>query len=78
MGNGYLGTGWYGHPKTDGKADAFDPTTGELKATSPTAQIECAHAASAAIAYAVAKGDVDAVKEFYDGPAITGLVKGAA
>jgi hypothetical protein len=75
MGNGYLGTGWYGHPKIDGTATAFDPTTGGEKTAT---QLECAHAASAAIAYAVAKGDLDAVKEFYDGPAITGIVKGAA
>jgi hypothetical protein len=78
MGNGYLGTGWYGHPKIDGTATAFDPTTGGDMAATAGSQIQCAHAASAAIAYAVAKGDLDAVKEFYDGPAITGIVKGAA
>jgi hypothetical protein len=74
MGNGYLGTGWYGHPKIDGKADGFNPTTGgDMAAT----QMECAHAASAAITYAVAKGDMKKVEEFYSGPPITGIVKNA-
>jgi len=72
MGNNYLPAGWHGHAKTDNKAEGIDPTTGM---NVPYNGQTSAHAASAAILYAVAKGNMKAVKEFYKGPEITALVK---
>ncbi len=74
MGNGYLPTGWHGHAKTDNTAEGINPTTGMNMPYNPQTS---AHAASAAILYAVAKGDMKKVKEFYKGPDITALVKPA-
>lgn len=72
MGNGYLKTGWFGGVKADGNVDGFDPKTGntvggqQANATSA--------AAGAAVAYAVAKGDMKRVQDFYNGPGIDGIV----
>jgi hypothetical protein len=73
MGNGYLPSGWHGHAKTDKTAMGIDPTTG---LSMPYDGTKAAHAASAAILYAIAKGDMKKVKEFYKDPKeITALVK---
>ncbi|UQA57984.1 hypothetical protein [Polyangium aurulentum] len=74
MGNGHLPTGWHGHAKTDNTAEGIHPTTGMNMAYDPQ---KSAHAASAAILYAVAKGDMKKVTEFYKGEPITALVKPA-
>ncbi len=72
MGNGYLKTGWFGGVKANGDVDGFDPKTGntvggqQANATSA--------AAGAAVAYAVAKGDMKRVQDFYNGPGIDGIV----
>lgn len=72
MGNGYLPTGWHGQAKTDNTARGIDPTTGLDVAYDGQKSV---HAASAAVLYAIAKGDMKKVKEFYKGPDITALVK---
>jgi hypothetical protein len=72
MGNGYLKTGWFGGVKANGSTDGFDPTTGD---TIPNQQSNTTSAAAgAAVAFAVAKGDMRRVQDFYTGPAIDGLV----
>lgn len=74
LGNGYLNTGWFGGVTTNKNVtDGFDPMTGDLvpgQKSNVTSTAACA-----AVTYAVAKGDMAKVKEFYNGPAITGLVK---
>jgi len=73
MGNGYLPSGWHGHATTNKTAMGIDPTTGLAM---PYDGTKAAHAASAAILYAIAKGDMKKVKEFYKDPKeITALVK---
>jgi hypothetical protein len=68
MGNGYLKTGWFGGVKSDGSTAGFDPTTGkEVPGQSSDAT---SAAAGAAVAYAVARGDMKRVRDLYTGPAI--------
>ena len=71
-GAGYLKTGWFGGINADGSVAGFDPTTGE---TVPN-QLSTVTTASAnaAVAYAVARGDMTRVSEFYNGPSIAGVV----
>ena len=72
MGNGYLKTGWFGGVKADGSTAGFDPTTGdEVPGQSSMAT---APAAGAAVAFAVAKGDLKRVNDFYSGPALDGII----
>lgn len=72
MGNGYLKTGWFGGVRKDGTTDGFDPTTGNNVPNQPADATSAA--AGAAVAFAVAKGDMKRVQEFYTGPAIDGMV----
>lgn len=72
MGGGHLRTGWFGGVHTDGTVDGFDPTTGAAVPNKPSDQTSTA--AGAAVAYAVAKGDMKAVETFYKGPSIQGIV----
>jgi hypothetical protein len=72
MGNGYTKTGWFGGVRADGSVDGFDPTTGEDVPGKPS--LDTSEAASAAVAFAVAKGDMKRVQEFYSGPSISGIV----
>jgi hypothetical protein len=75
MGNGYLKTGWFGGFNYNGgnpTVIGWDPATGNDvpgQASSMTA-----NAAAAAAAYAVAKGDMRRVNDFYRGTAITGVI----
>ena len=72
MSNGYLKTGWFGSVKASGATSGFDATTG---ADVPgKAAAETSTAAGAAVTYAIAKGDMKVVKEYYSGPDIDGLV----
>jgi len=72
MGNGYLKTGWFGGVRNDGSVDGFDESTGaNVPGRSSNAT---AAAAGAAAAFAVAKGDMRRVRDFYTGPAIDGIV----
>jgi hypothetical protein len=72
MGNGYLKTGWFGGVRNSGQVDTYDPTTGETVANGSSQAVSAA--AGAAVAFAVAKGDMRRVEDFYNGPAIDGLV----
>jgi len=72
MGNGHLKTGWFGGVRANGNTDGFDPTTGE---NAPGQQSNATSAAAgAAVAFAVAKGDMRRVQDFYSGPSIKGIV----
>lgn len=74
MGNGYLATGWQGEGKANNTAMGIDPTTGAAVAYDA---VKSSNSACAAIAYAVAKGDMAKVKDYYKGKDITALVKPA-
>ncbi len=72
MGNGHLKTGWFGGVRADGSTDGFDPSTGD---NVPGQQSNATSAAAgAAVAFAVAKGDMRRVQDFYQGPSIAGIV----
>lgn len=73
MSNGHLKTGWHGDIKANGETHGWDIATGADVAGKPAA--ETATAAGAAVAYAVAKGNMTIVKDFYAGPAIDGVTK---
>jgi hypothetical protein len=60
-GAGYLKTGWFGDMDATGKVTTWDPTTGGA-GTQTSALL--AGSASAAVAYAVAKGDDRRVQDF--------------
>lgn len=72
MGNGYIKTGWFGGVKANGDVAGFDETTGNEVNGRPANATSAA--AGAAVAFAVAKGDMNRVKDFYTGPAIDALV----
>jgi hypothetical protein len=72
MGNGYLKTGWFGGVKADGSVSGFDPKTGNEVPDQPASATSAA--AGAAVAFAVAKGDMNRVADFYTGPSISGIV----
>jgi hypothetical protein len=71
-GNGYLKTGWFGSIDGGGNVTGWDPQTGNDVAGQASAVT--AQAAAAAAAYAVAKGDMRRVQDFYRGGQITGVV----
>jgi hypothetical protein len=72
MGNGYVKTGWFGGVRAGGDVDGFDPTTGD---DVPGQSSDTTSApAAAAVAFAVAKGDMRRVQDFYSGPSISGIV----
>ena len=72
FGNGYLKTGWFGGITRTGAVQGWDPTSGNASTMTPA---QLAAPASAAIAYAVAKGDIRRVNDFYRGVAIDGVVR---
>ncbi|MBT8494512.1 MAG: hypothetical protein KJO07_15760 [Deltaproteobacteria bacterium] len=72
LGAGHLRSGWFGGIDRNGTARTFDPATGN-DSTRPSAQM--AAPASAAVTYAVAKGDMRRVRDFYDGEDISGIIR---
>ncbi len=71
FGNGFLKTGWFGSVDSNNNVTGFDPATGNSvpgQGSGVTAQ-----AAAAAAAYAVAKGDMRRVQDFYRGGSIAGI-----
>ncbi|HHH28862.1 MAG TPA: hypothetical protein ENK57_11035 [Polyangiaceae bacterium] len=74
MGQGQLNPGWYGQVHANGDVSGWDPTTGEDVMGQPASQT--ANAAGAAISYAVARGDMNTVSQYYVGPPIDGVVTG--
>jgi hypothetical protein len=74
LGAGLLKTGWFGGIRRDGSAVTFDPDTGiEVAARSDTT----AMAAAAGVAYAVARGDMRRVNDFYRGSTLAGITRPA-
>ena len=71
LGAGYLKSGWHGGILRDGTVRGFDPATG-LDNNTPAAAL--ADPAGAAVLYAVAKGDMRRVQDFYRGD-IAGIVR---
>lgn len=76
MGNGYLKTGWFGGVGSNGNVMGFDPTTGSEVPwpTNSAAMAATSAPAGAAALYAIAKGDMRRVNDFYSGPGISGIV----
>jgi hypothetical protein len=72
MGNGLIKTGWFGGVLRDGTVKGFDPATG---AENDAAANTLAAPASAAVAYAIAKGDMRRVGDFARGININGIVQ---
>jgi hypothetical protein len=72
MGNGWLKTGWFGGVKPDGSSDGFDPSTGAVIAGQ--ASNVTSAPAGAAVLYAIARGDMRRVRDFYAGPALDGII----
>jgi hypothetical protein len=71
LGAGMLKSGWFGGVRRNGDTVGFNPRTGEDRGT-PNGESD--RAAVAAVAYAVAKGDMRRVNDFYRGAEITGLI----
>lgn len=70
LGNGMLKTGWFGGIDRSGNVKGFDPATGNDAAYNGGS---LAKAATAAIAYAVARGDARRVGDFANGVNINGI-----
>jgi hypothetical protein len=62
----------HGGVRADGQTDGWDPTTGANIANQQS--MNTSAAAGAATAFAIAKGDMRRVQDFYTGPALDGVV----
>lgn len=71
-GAGFTKTGWFGGIQADGTVDGFDPKTGDTLAGAGVGNT--AQAAGAAVAFAIAQGDLTRVKDIRDVPSIAGIV----
>jgi hypothetical protein len=74
MGSGYLKTGMIGDMDPAAGAGAWDPATGNAAGTYNGKGAMLGSAAAAAALYAIAKGDMRRVRDFYNGPVIDGVV----
>ncbi|MFO0736981.1 MAG: hypothetical protein U0270_13930 [Labilithrix sp.] len=75
MGAGHVKSGWFGELTNANTVKAFDIATGNLSNTAyNTVRGQLSAAAGAATLFAVAKGDMRRVNDFYNGPAIDALV----
>ena len=72
-GGGYLKTGWFGGIGASGSITGWNPATGA--AVPNQASNVTTNAAAAAAAYAVARGDMRRVQDFYRGGPIDGVVR---
>jgi hypothetical protein len=72
LGAGYLKSGWFGGIRRDGTVMGWNPTTGEETTSMNSSQT--AEPAAAAVAYAVARGDMRRVGDFYRGVDIAGVI----
>ena len=70
LGNGLLKTGWHGGIDRNGGVTGFDPATGQNAAFDGAAS---AQATTAAIAYAVSRGDTRRVGDFVRGVNLAGI-----
>ncbi len=71
-GNGLLKTGWHGGVGADGTVKGWSPTTGEDTATDSA---DLAAPASAAVGYAISRGDIRRTADFARGVDIGGVIK---
>ena len=71
MGQGYLEQGWFGRVHPGGTVSGFDPKDGTEDINIPSTNTSTE--AGAAVAYAVARGDMNKVSEFYVGGPIDAL-----
>jgi hypothetical protein len=71
-GAGQLRGGWFGQAKADGTLETWNPTTGAEVAGGSSAAM--AAPADGAVLYAVAKGDLRRVQDFYRGPGLDGVI----
>lgn len=72
MGNGYTKSGWFGKVQNGQAAQGWDPATGNTGGAYNGGML--GGAAAAAALFAIAKGDMRRVRDFYTGPAIDGVV----
>lgn len=73
LGNGYTKAGWFGQD-TGGTLTTWNPTTGADDPAGTMTSAALAAPASAAILFAVAKGDMRRVSDFYRGVDIGGVI----
>jgi hypothetical protein len=69
---GKVKPGWFGGVNADGTVDGWDPGSGADVPGKPAT--ETSTPAGAAVAYAVARGNMNVVSEYYVGPPIDGVV----
>jgi hypothetical protein len=72
LGNGMLKSGWFGGVRRNGDVMTFDPQSGDdVDAPSLTTAMP----AAAAVTYAITKGDMRRVQDFYRGVDIAGIIR---
>jgi hypothetical protein len=74
MGAGHLKTGWFGDMDPATQAAGWDQATGVTGGAYTGRGAELGASAAAAALFAVAKGDMRRVRDFYNGKSIDGLV----
>lgn len=74
MGNGHLKTGWYGDMDPAAGAVGWDQATGGTAGAYTGRGAELGASAAAALLFAVSKGDMRRVRDFYNGKPIDGIV----
>jgi hypothetical protein len=76
MGAGQIKTGWFGEIVSGDTVRAWDIATGNVNAGADYNGVrgQLGDAAAAAVLFAVAKGDMRRVRDFYNGPAIDNIV----
>jgi hypothetical protein len=77
LGNGFTKAGWFGGVQADGSLSTWSPPTGAqtaLTAAGAMTSANLAGPASASVLFAVAKGDMRRVSDFYRGVDIGGVV----
>ena len=76
MGAGHIKTGWFGEIANANTVRAWDISPGNVNANANYANVrgQLGAAAGAAALFAVAKGDMRRVQDFYNGPSIDGIV----
>jgi hypothetical protein len=73
LGNGFTKAGWFGGIQTDTTLMTWDPVSGDNVGAGGMTSATLAAPASASVLFAVAKGDMRRVQDFYRGPALNGV-----
>lgn len=74
MGGGHLKTGWFGDMDPTAGAVGWDQATGNAGGAYNGRGTELGQSAAAALLFAVSKGDMRRVRDFYNGKPIDGIV----